>query len=138
MKMNSSEYDNVFRGLGVEINITDNDFLKIKETLTRIGIASNKQKILYQSCHILHKKGRYGILHFKELFILDNKSSDIDESDYKRRNYIVKLLTDWNLIKIAPSNYVENTDKDIVKNLKVLPFGDKASWNLVTKYRIGK
>lgn len=136
--MNSIEYDKVFRELGIEIEISDNDFLKIKETLTRIGIASNNKKILYQSCHILHKKGRYGILHFKELFILDNKRSDIDDSDYKRRNYIVKLLVDWKLLKTDVSNYTDDTDKDIIKNLKVLPFGDKSTWNLVSKYRIGK
>jgi len=136
--MNSEEYNNVFRNTGIEISIKDNVFLRIKETLTRIGIASNKNKTIYQSCHILHKKGMYGILHFKELFLLDNKRSDIDESDYQRRNYIVKLLTDWQLIEIAPSNYTAETDREIIKNLKILPFNEKNDWNLVSKYKIGK
>ena len=136
--MNSNEYDNVFSRNGIEIKINDTDFLKIKETLTRIGIASNKNKTLYQSCHILHKRGMYGILHFKELFVLDKKFSDIEVSDYDRRNYIVKLLHDWKLIKIDNSNYKDDIDKEIIKNIKILPFGEKSSWNLVSKYTIGK
>ncbi|MCX6783299.1 MAG: translational repressor RegA [Candidatus Levybacteria bacterium] len=136
--MNTQLYNDVFKHLGVEINIKDNDFLKIKETLTRIGIASNRQQVIYQSCHILHKRGMYGILHFKELFILDNKSSNIDESDYARRDYITKLLADWNLVKIDPTNYVEDVDKIIIKHLKILPFSEKANWTLISKYKIGK
>lgn len=136
--MNSNEYNSIFRNNGIEIHIDNNDFLKIKETLTRIGIASNRNKTLYQTCHILHKRGMYGILHFKELFILDNKRSDIDLSDYDRRNYIIKLLKDWKLFDIDASNYITDTDREIIKNIKVLSHAEKASWNLISKYTIGK
>ena len=136
--MNSNEYNSIFRNNGIEIHIDNNDFLKIKETLTRIGIASNRNKTLYQTCHILHKRGMYGILHFKELFILDNKLSDIDLSDYDRRNYIIKLMKDWKLFDIDASNYITDTDREIIKNIKVLSHAEKAGWNLISKYTIGK
>ncbi len=131
------EYNGIFRNHGIEIHINDDDFLKVKETLTRIGIAQNKTKTLYQTCHILHKRGRYGILHFKELFFLDDKPSSIDKTDYMRRDYIAKLLCDWDLIGLSPDNYISDIDRDIVRNLKILPYGQKNQWNLVTKYTIG-
>ncbi len=137
MMFNSMEYNSIFKNNGIEIHINDDDFLKVKETLTRIGIAQSRTKTLYQTCHILHKRGRYGILHFKELFYLDDKSSTIDDKDYMRRNYIVKLLCDWDLIEIDERNYATNIDREVVSHLKILPFSQKAQWNLVTKYTIG-
>ena len=134
---NSEIYDEIFRNNGIEIDLDNNTFLKVKETLTRIGIASNKNKTIYQTCHILHKRGRYGILHFKELFLLDNKPSDISHDDIQRRNYIVKLLNDWTLIKI--NNNIEiKTPIEIVKQIKILPYNQKSDWTLVPKYTIGK
>mgnify|MGYP003341896101 CR=1 FL=1 len=121
----------------VEISISNpDDFLKIRETLTRIGIASRKDNTLYQSCHILHKKGRYFIVHFKELFILDGKPSDLTTNDLQRRNTIAKLLQDWNLLKIL--NPVEELVFAPLSQIKIIPFKDKESWSLVPKYNIGK
>ena len=112
------------------------DFLKIRETLTRIGVASRKDKTLYQSCHILHKQGKYFITHFKELFALDGKKSTLVENDIQRRNTITLLLQDWNLIDIVDTSKVEN--KAPLSQIKVLPFKEKNDWNLTAKYNIGK
>src|SRR5210317_2055588 len=112
------------------------DFLKIRETLTRIGVASRKDKTLYQSCHILHKQGKYYITHFKELFALDGKKSTLVENDVQRRNTIALLLQDWNLIDIVTTAQVEN--KAPLSQIKVLPFKEKNEWNLTAKYNIGK
>ena len=112
------------------------DFLKVRETLTRIGVASRKDKTLYQSCHILHKQGKYYITHFKELFALDGKKSTLVENDIQRRNTIALLLQDWNLIEVVKTSMVEN--KAPLSQVKVLPFKEKNEWNLVAKYNIGK
>ena len=112
------------------------DFLKIRETLTRIGVASRKDKTLFQSCHILHKQGKYYITHFKELFALDGKNSTLTENDIQRRNTITLLLQDWNLIDVVNTTLVEN--KAPLSQIKVLPFKEKSEWNLVAKYNIGK
>ena len=112
------------------------DFLKVRETLTRIGVASRKDKTLYQSCHILHKQGKYYITHFKELFALDGKKSTLVENDIQRRNTIALLLQDWNLIEVVNTSMVEN--KAPLSQIKVLPFKEKNEWNLVAKYNIGK
>lgn len=115
----------------------DKAFLKIKETLTRIGVASKKDKILYQSCHILHKQGRYAIIHFKELFALDGKRSDFSEEDKARRNSIANLLAEWGLVILEEP---EKT-KDPVANMgliKIISFTEKGDWQLVSKYNIGK
>ena len=110
------------------------DFLKIRETLTRIGVASRKEKKLYQSCHILHKKGKYYIVHFKELFALDGKQANITKNDIERRNRITKLLFDWGLINLG----VEITDIAPLNQIKVLSYKDKGDWTLESKYNIGK
>lgn len=112
------------------------DFLKVRETLTRIGVASRKDKTLYQSCHILHKQGKYYITHFKELFALDGKKSTLVENDIQRRNTISILLQDWNLIDIVDKTRVEN--KAPLSQIKVLPFKEKKEWTLSAKYNIGK
>jgi hypothetical protein len=124
-----------YNPLEVTLNQPD-DFLKVRETLTRIGVASRKDKVLYQSCHILHKQGRYFIVHFKELFALDGKSADLTENDLQRRNTIAKLLIDWSLVKVInPELY-----KDLapLSQIKVIAFKDKNEWSLQTKYNIGK
>jgi|TARA_R110000782_G_scaffold196067_1_gene285448 hypothetical protein len=113
------------------------DFLKVRETLTRIGVASKKDKILYQSCHILHKQGRYYIVHFKELFALDGKPSNFSESDIARRNTITNLLKEWDLVEIVHPAQTENPISPI-SQIKVLPFKEKDEWELVAKYNIGK
>lgn len=137
--------DNLFRGQGVEIELPDPEsFLKIKETLTRIGISSKKDKILYQSCHILHKrdrndpeeKSRYAILHFKELFMLDGKSNTLVEDDIARRNTIINLLEEWNLLKVVNSEQTEDPVAPLSK-VKILAYKEKADWRLETKYTIG-
>jgi hypothetical protein len=112
------------------------DFLKVRETLTRIGVASRKDKTLFQSCHILHKQGKYFITHFKELFALDGKSSTLVNNDIQRRNTIALLLQDWNLIDIVDKSRVE--DKAPLSQIKVLPFKEKSDWTLNAKYNIGK
>ena len=112
------------------------DFLKIRETLTRIGVASRKDKTLFQSCHILHKQGKYFITHFKELFALDGKKATLTENDIQRRNTISILLQDWNLIDIVERSQAEN--KAPLSQIKVLPFKEKKEWNLSAKYNIGK
>lgn len=122
----------------VEVLLTnEGNFLKIKETLTRIGIASKKDKTLYQSCHILHKQGKYYIVHFKELFRLDGKLNDIDENDIGRRNTICKLLQEWGLIKIVDSTKTEDPLTPL-NQIKVIAYKDKSEWQLIPKYFIGK
>ena len=132
-----AEQDDIFEGLGIEITLDmRDDFLKIKETLTRIGLSSRKEKKLYQSCHILHKRGRYAIMHFKELFELDGLESDISDSDIGRRNTIATLLEEWGLLKITDT--LEDDDPKInVKQIKILPYKDKDDWELIPKYHIG-
>jgi len=122
----------------VEVRLSNpDDFLKVRETLTRIGVASKKDKNLYQSCHILHKQGRYYIVHFKELFALDGKPSNFSESDIARRNTITNLLKEWDLIEIVNSSQTESPISPI-SQIKVLPFKEKDEWELVAKYNIGK
>ena len=126
----------IFNGKGVEIRIgEEDDFLKIKETLTRIGVASKKDKTLYQSCHILHKQGRYAIVHFKELFELDGKFSNFSDEDRERRNAIAKLLDDWGLVKIIDAKKAQPIAT--LNQIKILPFKDKREWSLIPKYSIG-
>jgi hypothetical protein len=121
----------------LEIKIAqEDDFLKIKETLTRIGVASRKDKKLYQSCHILHKQGKYYLTHFKEMFALDGKPTDFSEEDLGRRNTIAKLLEDWGLLSIVtPSAMTTTAPMNIIK---IISFKDKSNWELVQKYAIGK
>ena len=121
----------------VEVFLSEpDDFLKVRETLTRIGVASRKEKKLYQSCHILHKQGKYYIVHFKELFALDGKKANLSVNDIQRRNRIVQLLSDWGLVGILSSE----TIKDIapLNQIKVISYKDKGDWILETKYNIGK
>lgn len=122
----------------IEVTLKQNDdFLKVKETLTRIGIASEKNRTLYQSCHILHKKGKYYIVHFKELFALDGRPSSLTDDDVARRNTIVNLLSDWGLVSLVD---VEKTKEPVapMRLIKVIPFKQKNEWQLVTKYNIGR
>lgn len=120
----------------LEITIPEPDsFLKIKETLTRIGVASKKDNILYQSCHILHKKGLYYIIHFKELFALDGKETNISTSDIERRNTIAFLLQDWNLLKVIDAEKFQN--RTSLSSIKILSYAEKSKWQLVQKYAIG-
>ena len=112
------------------------DFLKVRETLSRIGVASKKENILYQSCHILHKQGRYFITHFKELFALDGKEADFTDNDLQRRNTIAKLLQDWGLLKIITPFAEENLAP--LSQIKIISFKEKEEWSLVPKYNIGK
>jgi hypothetical protein len=114
----------------------DDDFLKVRETLTRIGVASRKDKKLYQSCHILHKKGRYYIVHFKELFSLDGKPTDFDDSDLGRRNTIANLLAEWGLIEIVQQEVSKSTIAPL-SQIKVISYGERNEWELITKYNIG-
>lgn len=122
----------------VEVKLqSEDDFLKIRETLTRIGVASRKDHKLYQSCHILHKQGRYYIVHFKELFLLDGKPSNFSEEDVARRNTIVNLLTEWGLVQqIDPRKTKEPVAP--LAQIKVLPYNEKHDWELVAKYNIGR
>lgn len=120
--------------LEVTINEPD-DFLKVRETLTRIGVASRKDRTLYQSCHILHKQGRYFIVHFKELFLLDGKPSNLMENDIQRRNTIATLLSDWGLIDVVNRDQASNIAP--LRQIKVIGFKDKHDWNLCPKYNIG-
>jgi|TARA_A200000159_G_scaffold162080_1_gene185200 hypothetical protein len=121
----------------VEISFEQkDDFLKIRETLTRIGVASRREQELFQSCHILHKKGKYYITHFKELFQLDGKKATFDESDVGRRNTIIDLLKQWNLIKVLDESKIE-TPRAPLSQIKIVSFKDKENWKLTTKYSIG-
>ena len=123
----------------VEVTLNEkDDFLKVRETLTRIGVASKKDRILYQSCHILHKQGKYYIVHFKELFALDGKPTDISENDLSRRNAIAKLLADWGLVTIVNKNQVENPPPIFLSQIKIISHKEKHDWDLVPKYNIGK
>lgn len=120
----------------VEVYLSDpDDFLKVRETLTRIGVASRKEKKVYQSCHILHKQGRYFIVHFKELFALDGKKSNITLNDVQRRNRISKLLSDWNLVEVVDSEKI--LDVAPLNQIKVLSYKEKGDWILEPKYNIG-
>jgi hypothetical protein len=122
----------------VEVRIgDDDDFLKIRETLTRIGVASRKDKTIYQSCHILHKQGRYYIVHFKELFALDGKPSNFGDEDKGRRNTISNLMAEWGLVTLVDSNKTKEPLASL-SQIKVLPHREKNEWNLVAKYNIGK
>jgi len=120
--------------LEVTLNEPD-DFLKVRETLTRIGVASRKDKKLYQSCHILHKQGRYFIVHFKELFLLDGKKSNLEENDLARRNTIAQLMSDWGLITIEDNSKVDPLAP--MRQIKIIPFKEKNEWELCPKYNIG-
>ena len=120
--------------LEVTLNEPD-DFLKIKETLTRIGVASRKDNKLYQSCHILHKQGRYFIVHFKELFLLDGKKSNLEENDIARRNTIATLMSDWGLLTIDKKDSASPLAS--LRQIKIIPFKEKSNWELCPKYNIG-
>lgn len=122
----------------VEVTLAKpDDFLKVKETLTRIGISSKTEKKLYQSCHILHKRGKYYIVHFKELFALDGLPSTLSEADLIRRNTIAKLLEEWGLVKIVDARQTDKTAMGLAQ-IKIIPHKEKAEWELVPKYHIGK
>ena len=121
----------------VEVRLKNaEDFLKVRETLSRIGLASKKDNTLYQSCHILHKQGKYYIVHFKELFLLDGKDSSLSEGDVARRNRIIHLLDEWELIEIADYKMIEEPISPL-SQIKIIPFKEKDKWNLITKYTIG-
>ena len=140
--------DDVFRGTGVEVELPSKDgaedpkeryrdaFLRIRETLTRIGIPSYKTQSLYQSCHVLHKRGRYAILHFKELFLLDGKETNITKEDIERRNTVVSMLEEYGLLKIIHPD--KHQDKIARSFIKIIPFADKKNWKLQSKYQIGQ
>ena len=122
----------------VEVTLGEkDDFLKVRETLTRIGVASKKEKILYQSCHILHKQGKYYIVHFKELFALDGKPTDLTENDIARRNTVTNLLEDWELIKIVTKEQTKEPTVSL-SQVKIISHKEKSDWELVPKYNIGK
>ena len=121
--------------LEIKLNKED-DFLKVRETLTRIGVASRKEKKLYQSCHILHKRGKYYIVHFKELFALDGKSTDFDENDLGRRNTISNLLAEWGLIEIVDVE-ISKISLAPLSQIKVISYNERVEWDLVAKYNIG-
>ena len=120
--------------LEVTLNEPD-DFLKVRETLTRIGVASRKENKLFQSCHILHKQGRYFIVHFKELFLLDGKKSNLEENDIARRNTIATLMSDWGLISVENKENIQPLAP--LRQIKIIPFKEKGNWELCPKYNIG-
>lgn len=121
----------------VEVVLSEpDDFLKVRETLTRIGVASRKEKKLYQSCHILHKKGKYYIVHFKELFALDRKDTNFSLNDVQRRNRIIQLLSDWGLVTVVKPDSI--VDAAPLNQIKVIAYKDKSEWTLESKYNIGK
>lgn len=123
----------------VEITLKEqDDFLKVRETLTRIGVASKKDKTLFQSCHILHKRGQYYVVHFKELFALDGKPTDITDNDLARRNAIVNLLEDWGLVKIVDKVKTQTPEPIFLSQIKILSHKEKNEWQLMPKYNIGK
>jgi len=123
----------------IEVTLNEkDDFLKVRETLTRIGVASKKDRTLYQSCHILHKQGKYYIVHFKELFALDGKPTDITENDLSRRNAIAKLLQDWGLVTIVNVAQSETPTPIFLSQVKIISHKEKEDWDLVPKYNIGK
>lgn len=122
----------------IEVKLEEqDDFLKVKETLTRIGVSSRKEKVLYQSCHILHKQGRYFVVHFKELFALDGKPSNLSENDIQRRNAIANLLEEWGLVKIVNKDLI-GTNIAPLHQIKIISFREKDQWQMVSKYSIGK
>jgi len=122
----------------IEVTLAEkDDFLKVRETLTRIGVAAKKEQVLYQSCHILHKQSKYYIVHFKELFALDGKPSSIIENDYARRNAIINLLQEWGLITIVNPDKITEPRAPL-SQIKIIAFKDKNDWELVAKYNIGK
>ena len=130
--------ESIFSGLGVEVSFNEkDDFLKIRETLTRIGVSSRKENKLFQSCHILHKRGQYAIMHFKELFILDGLESDISESDIARINTIVNLLEEWDLLHVLDEDFDELSKAGLAQ-IKIISHKDKENWELIPKYHIGK
>jgi len=121
----------------LEVSLNEPDyFLKVRETLTRIGVASRKEKKLFQSCHILHKQGRYFIVHFKELFLLDGKKSNLEEGDVARRNTIATLMSDWGLVTIQDESKAQPLSP--LRQIKIIPFKDKQEWELCPKYNIGR
>jgi hypothetical protein len=121
----------------IEVTLKEpDDFLKVRETLTRIGVASRKEKKIYQSCHILHKQGKYYIVHFKELFALDGKRANLFVNDVQRRNRIAQLLSDWGLVNVVTTSAIE--DAAPLSQIKVLSYKDKSEWTLESKYNIGK
>lgn len=123
----------------VEVTLSEqDDFLKVRETLTRIGVASKKDKTIYQSCHILHKRGQYYVVHFKELFALDGKPTDITENDLARRNAIVNLLEDWGLVKVVDKSKTATPEPIFLSQIKILSHKEKGEWQLTPKYNIGK
>lgn len=129
--------NDIFRGYGIEVTLPEADsFLKVKETLTRIGILSKKNKTLYQSVHILHKKGRYVIIHFLELFAFDGKNSNISDIDIQRRNLVVSLLQDWGLVHIVNNQDAHPIGK--LHSIHIIPYKHKSDYTLVSKYGIGK
>ena len=122
----------------IEVTLNEqDDFLKVRETLTRIGVSSRKEKVLYQSCHILHKQGKYYITHFKELFALDGKPSNISENDIQRRNAIANLLEEWGLVTILNKELMKDNIAPL-HQVKIISFKEKNDWDLITKYNIGK
>lgn len=122
----------------VEIELAEkNDFLKVRETLTRIGVAAKNQNVLYQSCHILHKQGRYYLVHFKELFALDGKPNNMSENDFARRNTIANLIAEWGLVKLTDPDRSKEPVAPL-SQIKILPHKEKNDWELVAKYNIGK
>lgn len=122
----------------IEVSLNEqDDFLKVRETLTRIGVSSRKERVLYQSCHILHKQGRYYIVHFKELFALDGKPSNLSENDIQRRNAIANLLEEWGLVTILNRKLLEDNIAPL-HQIKIISFKEKDDWQLITKYNIGK
>lgn len=129
--------EDIFRGVGVEVTLKEaDDFLKVRETLTRIGIASSRNKTLFQSCHILHKRGRYAIVHFKELFMLDGKEDNISEEDLLRRNLIVQLLDQWGLVKVVDPVKIEEVGP--LSMVTIVAHKQKSEWQLLSKYTVGK
>lgn len=129
--------NDLFKGLGIGISLAHpNDFLKVKETLTRMGVSSKKEKKLFQSCHILHKRGCYAILHFKEMFLLDGRPKEVPEEDLARRNTIAKLLDQWKLVTLHEDIAEENCAP--MNQVKIIPFREKEDWILEAKYSIGK
>jgi len=129
----------VFNGVGVEITLTKpDDFLKVRETLQRIGVAAKNENVLYQSCHILHKRGAYAIVHFKEMFILDGKLSDLSDNDLARRNTIANLLAEWKLINIVDPEKTKTPPPAPLSQIKIISFREKGDWKLEAKYNIGK
>ena len=130
--------EDIFKGVGIEVSLqTPDSFLKVKETLSRIGISSRKEKKLYQTCHILHKQGRYAILHFKELFILDGKKDTFIEEDASRRNTIVNLLEEWELVSVIQTEKAQDPVAQL-NQIKILSHKEKSNWTLEAKYNIGK